>query len=118
MRSYIRHGFPDISSLPDVGPMRTDFRLAGKVYGPHNAGGNRRVMRSDGLIPAQCVLVIGLGYVGLPLAVAAARSGFRVTGLDINPATVAGLMSGRSHVDDVSDAEIAEILAGEVPGYG
>ena len=33
-------------------------------------------------MPAQDVLVIGLGYVGLPLANAAARSGFRVTGLD------------------------------------
>ena len=61
-------------------------------------------------MPAQDVLVIGLGYVGLPLAIAAARSGFRVTGLDTSEKTVAGLMAGRSHVDDVSDAEIAEML--------
>ena len=54
--------------------------------------------------------MIGLGYVGLPLAIAAARSGFRVTGLDLNAEIVAGLMAGRSHVDDVSDAEIAEML--------
>ena len=33
-------------------------------------------------MPAQDVLVIGLGYVGLPLAVQAARAGFRVTGYD------------------------------------
>ena len=61
-------------------------------------------------MPAQDVLVIGLGYVGLPLAIAAARSGFRVTGLDTSEKIVAGLMAGRSHVDDVTDAEIADML--------
>ena len=59
----------------------------------------------------QDVVVIGQGYVGLPLAIAAARSGFRVTGLDTSEKIVAGLMAGRSHVDDVTDAEIAEILS-------
>ena len=62
-------------------------------------------------MPGQDVLVIGLGYVGLPLAIAAARSGFRVTGLDLNAEIVAGLMAGRSHVDDVTDAEVAEMLS-------
>ena len=61
-------------------------------------------------MPGQDVLVIGLGYVGLPLAIQAARSGFRVTGLDLNAEIVAGLMAGRSHVDDVSDGEVAEML--------
>ena len=62
-------------------------------------------------MPAQNVLVIGLGYVGLPLAIQAARSGFRVTGLDTSEKIVAGLTAGRSHVDDVTDAEVAEMLA-------
>ena len=62
-------------------------------------------------MPGQDVLVIGLGYVGLPLAIAAARSGFRVTGLDLNAEIVAGLMAGRSHVDDITDAEVAEMLS-------
>ncbi len=62
-------------------------------------------------MPAQDVVVIGLGYVGLPLAIQAVRSGFRVTGLDTSERIVGGLMSGRSHVDDVTDDEIAEILA-------
>jgi UDP-N-acetyl-D-glucosamine dehydrogenase len=61
-------------------------------------------------MPARDVLVIGLGYVGLPLAIAAARSGFRVTGYDTSEKIVAGLLAGRSHVDDVTDAEIAEML--------
>src|SRR5271156_3105605 len=62
-------------------------------------------------MPGQDVLVIGLGYVGLPLAIQAARSGFRITGLDLNAEIVAGLMAGRSHVDDVTDDEVAEMLS-------
>jgi len=62
-------------------------------------------------MPAKDVLVIGLGYVGLPLAVQAARAGFRVTGYDTRPEITGGLMAGRSHVDDVTDAEVAGMLA-------
>jgi UDP-N-acetyl-D-glucosamine dehydrogenase len=62
-------------------------------------------------MPAQDVLVIGLGYVGLPLAREAARSGFRVTGYDTSARIVEGLMAGRSHVDDMTDAEVAEMLS-------
>ena len=57
------------------------------------------------------VLVIGLGYVGLPLAQEAARCGLNVTGFDIKQTTVDGLNAGRSHVDDLSDANIAGMLA-------
>ncbi len=58
-------------------------------------------------MPAQDVLVIGLGYVGLPLAVQAARAGFRVTGYDTRAEIAGGLMTGRSHVDDITDDEVA-----------
>src|SRR5580704_10953059 len=61
-------------------------------------------------MPAQDVLVIGLGYVGLPLAVQAARAGFRVTGYDTRAEIAGGLMAGRSHVDDVTAAEVAAML--------
>ncbi len=57
------------------------------------------------------VAVIGLGYVGLPLAVEAVRQGVRCIGLDVNADTVAELNAGRSHVDDIDDAEIAETVA-------
>ena len=63
-------------------------------------------------MPAQDVLVIGLGYVGLPLAVLAARSGFRVTGYDTSAQIAGGLNAGRSHVDDVTDDEVAAMRAG------
>lgn len=56
------------------------------------------------------LVVVGLGYVGLPLAQAACRSGLQVTGLDLNQEVVAGLNAGKSHVDDLSEADIKEML--------
>lgn len=57
------------------------------------------------------LVVIGLGYVGLPLAQEATRAGLTVTGLDVSSAVVDGLMAGRSHVDDLSDSDIADMRA-------
>jgi UDP-N-acetyl-D-glucosamine dehydrogenase len=45
--------------------------------------------------------VIGLGYVGLPLAVETARSGYRVLGFDVNRRVVEGINGGDSHIQDV-----------------
>jgi nucleotide sugar dehydrogenase len=56
------------------------------------------------------LVVVGLGYVGLPLVQLAAASGVKVTGYDLSNEVVTGLNSGRSHVDDLSDAEIATML--------
>lgn len=56
------------------------------------------------------VVVIGLGYVGLPLVVGAARSGLSVVGFDSNPSITDGLNSGKSHVDDISDDVVGEVL--------
>jgi UDP-N-acetyl-D-glucosamine dehydrogenase len=52
--------------------------------------------------------IVGLGYVGLPLAIELANAGYRVIGYDINPRVVEGLNAGRSHVKDVSDARLRE----------
>jgi UDP-N-acetyl-D-glucosamine dehydrogenase len=57
------------------------------------------------------LLVIGLGYVGLPLAREATFSGLRVVGYDLNREIVTNLNSGRSHVGDIPDTDIAEMLA-------
>ena len=57
------------------------------------------------------LLVIGLGYVGLPLAREAALSGLTVVGYDLNHELVAGLNSGRSYVGDILPADVAEMLA-------
>jgi len=56
------------------------------------------------------VAVIGLGYVGLPLAVEVASAGFPVTGVDVDPGKVATLLSGRSYVADVPDDRVAPLL--------
>lgn len=54
--------------------------------------------------------IIGLGYVGLPLAVELAKAGYRVLGFDVSARVVEGLNKGASHVKDVSDAQLQEIL--------
>ncbi|MGZ8753320.1 MAG: nucleotide sugar dehydrogenase [Acidimicrobiia bacterium] len=53
------------------------------------------------------VVVVGQGYVGLPLAMRAAEAGFPVTGYEIDPKRVAALDDGRSYVADVPDARVA-----------
>ncbi len=55
--------------------------------------------------------VIGLGYVGLPLSVEIARSGLHCVGFDILSEVAEGVNSGRSHIEDVTDAELAEMVA-------
>ena len=51
--------------------------------------------------------IVGLGYVGLPLAVAFAEEGVEVVGVDLEARKVEALRSGRSYVEDVSDARVA-----------
>ena len=52
------------------------------------------------------LVVVGQGYVGLPMALRAAEAGLEVYGLDTNTTTVDNLNSGRSHIDDVSDEDL------------
>ena len=47
------------------------------------------------------VSVIGQGYVGLPLSITLAESGFAVWGVDVNPDLVSQLNQGTSHVEDI-----------------
>jgi UDP-N-acetyl-D-glucosamine dehydrogenase len=54
--------------------------------------------------------VVGLGYVGLPLAVELAAAGFDVTGIDVNPSKVDRLNAGFSYVQDVPNASVAELV--------
>jgi UDP-N-acetyl-D-glucosamine dehydrogenase len=53
--------------------------------------------------------VIGLGYVGLPLAVEIARSGLTVVGVDTAPDKVATIQDGRSYIEDVPEEAVAEL---------
>lgn len=57
------------------------------------------------------VVVMGIGYVGLPLVAELARSGFRVTGLDKDERKVAALRAGESYIDDVPHSDLAPHVA-------
>ena len=56
------------------------------------------------------LVVVGLGYVGLPLAEAATGAGLSVAGFDVNPTVADGLAAGRSHIDDIGDADLQAML--------
>jgi UDP-N-acetyl-D-glucosamine dehydrogenase len=57
-----------------------------------------------------CLGVVGLGYVGLPLALEFAKAGFHVIGYDVSDRVVKGLMTGESHIQDVSSEELAAVV--------
>jgi len=54
--------------------------------------------------------IVGLGYVGLPLAVELAKAGYKVLGFDVSQRVVDGLNAGKSHVKDITDAQLAEAV--------
>lgn len=54
--------------------------------------------------------VIGMGYVGLPMALEFARVGFDVVGIDVDPDRCEALSSGRSYIDDVSSQELTDVV--------
>ena len=56
------------------------------------------------------LVVIGLGYVGMPLAQEATRAGLTVGGYDITAPVVDGLNVGTSHIDDLSDADVSDMI--------
>ena len=58
--------------------------------------------------------VIGLGYVGLPLVVELARSGYRVLGFDVSAAVTEGINRGESHIQDVDAARLRLVTV--IPG--
>jgi UDP-N-acetyl-D-glucosamine dehydrogenase len=53
--------------------------------------------------------IVGLGYVGLPLAVAFAEAGHEVNGLDLDPAKIEALNTGRSYIEDVPDSVLTPL---------
>ncbi|MSP11381.1 MAG: nucleotide sugar dehydrogenase [Chloroflexi bacterium] len=56
------------------------------------------------------IAVIGLGYVGLPLAVEFARVGYKVIGLDTDASKVARLREGSSYIQDISSTDVAQMV--------
>jgi UDP-N-acetyl-D-glucosamine dehydrogenase len=60
-----------------------------------------------------CVAVIGLGYVGLPLAASFAEAGFRVTGIDVDQQRVEQAGRGESYISDISNKTLGELIAAD-----
>jgi UDP-N-acetyl-D-glucosamine dehydrogenase len=59
--------------------------------------------------------IVGLGYVGLPLAVELAEAGYRVVGFDVSARVVDGINAGRSHVQDIPTERLAKLVkAGKI----
>ena len=56
------------------------------------------------------IAIVGLGYVGLPLAVEFGRAGFRVTGIDVAARPVEVVKAGGSHIEDVPADAVAELV--------
>ncbi|HET6465650.1 MAG TPA: nucleotide sugar dehydrogenase [Nitrospiria bacterium] len=56
------------------------------------------------------IAIIGMGYVGLPLAVEFARVGFKVTGLDIDPEKIRALEAGESYIPDISSTTVRSLV--------
>ena len=54
--------------------------------------------------------VIGLGYVGLPLAVELGNAGFHVTGFDVDGTKTRAVSEGRSYIGDVESSEVAKLI--------
>ena len=54
--------------------------------------------------------VVGLGYVGLPLAVEFARNGFETIGLDLDPRKIAAITAGESYIPDVPTADVHALV--------
>ena len=60
---------------------------------------------------SKTVAIIGQGYVGLPLAMAATSAGWNVIGIDVNKKTVANLNLGKSHIEDISDQLLQKAIS-------
>ena len=59
------------------------------------------------------IAIVGLGYVGLPLAVAVAESGFRVLGIDKDKRRVANLKRGESSTSDIDSIQLRKAVESE-----
>jgi UDP-N-acetyl-D-glucosamine dehydrogenase len=69
-------------------------------------------------VTAYDLAIIGLGYVGMPLAKEATAAGLRVVGFEVDSGKIAALNAGRSYIDDLTDADLEHMLAGGFTATG
>ena len=86
----------------------------------HLATSCESVVYASAVTQDNCVAVVGLGYVGLPLAISFAEAGLQVEGIDVSAARIAELHARHSPIDDITDERLARrprrVAAGRVPG--
>jgi UDP-N-acetyl-D-glucosamine dehydrogenase len=92
-------------------PPGPEAATAGALTGPRVAASGPARALSDRIRSRRARLaVIGLGYVGLPLACEFARAGFEVHGIDVDASKVSGLTKGRSHVQDIPETQLGPLI--------
>ena len=95
----------------DASYSSTNYAQVSYQGAPYESGANMKEELIGKInIKDAVVGVVGLGYVGLPLAVEAASAGFSVIGVDISEQTVASVNSGKSHVGDVSSERLKPLV--------
>ena len=67
--------------------------------------------QSSATAPPERVAIVGLGYVGLPIALATVHAGFAVVGVEVDPRRFASLQRGESYVEDITDGELGAAFA-------
>jgi len=88
--------------------MHTEYQTIGKPF--ELRGATIEELRKKLVTRTAKVGVVGLGYVGLPLAVEFAGAGFRVTGIDVQESKVGRLNLGDSYVQDIPSSTVADLI--------
>ena len=74
-----------------------------------NGGIEGACIAGDCTVCGMSIGIVGLGYVGLPLAVAFAEAGEDVIGVDVDPGKIGGLREGRSHIEDIPSSVLQAV---------
>jgi UDP-N-acetyl-D-glucosamine dehydrogenase len=103
-----------------IGHRRSEIeRLSGcRYHGAVASKARSTPIAGEGGFELRKVAVVGLGYVGLPLALGFLEAGLSVAGLDANPERVDRLRRGESPIDDISDSRLGEGLRGGLGVHG
>lgn len=75
-----------------------------------NVSSSEKALMTKILDGRMVVGVVGLGYVGLPLALEFAKSGIRTIGVDVSPEKISALNAGKNYIQDLDDAEIRHVV--------
>lgn len=91
----------------------TSLRTTAAEAQPLQLTGNARELAEKLASKTATIGVVGLGYVGLPLAVEFAKRGFRTIGIDLNSERVLRLNAGQNLIEDVDDEELRDVVDDE-----